>query len=214
MHGPRTQARQRFSVSTSKGPIGIIALADTVRPEAAAVIARLQSLGFTSPVMMTGDSAATAAAVGRRLGIRDVRAGLLPGDKLNAAKELSLRGGLAFVGDGVNDAPALAASTVGVAMGVAGSDVALEAADIALMGDDLGKLADGIDVSRQALSIIKQNIAFSIATKALFVILAITGHATLWMAIAADMGASLLVVANGLRMLRFSRPAHEGLSVA
>jgi Cd2+/Zn2+-exporting ATPase len=191
------------SVSTAEAPIGLIALADMVRPQAAGVLARLKRLGFSNPVMMTGDSAATASAVARQIGINDVRAGLLPDDKLIVAKELSDNGGLVFVGDGVNDAPALAASTVGVAMGVAGSDVALEAADIALMGDDLGKLADGIELSRRALSIVKQNIAFSIATKAIFVILAVAGQATLWMAIAADMGASLLVVANGLRMLRF-----------
>ena len=189
-------------VADESGPIGVISLADTIRPEAKPTLASLRTLGIRRLAMLTGDSIRTAAAVASELGIDDVRAQLLPDAKVLAVKELSRNGEVAFVGDGINDAPALAASAVGIAMGVAGTDVALEAADVALMGDDLTKLEEAIKLSRRALQIIKQNIAFSIATKLVFLALALAGVATLWMAIAADMGASLLVVANGMRALR------------
>jgi Cd2+/Zn2+-exporting ATPase len=191
-------------VANASGPIGMISLADAVRPEAKTTLATLRSSGIQRIVMLTGDSQRTAAAVAAELGIDDVRSQLLPEDKVQAVRDLSQHGPVAFVGDGINDAPALAVSSVGIAMGVAGTDVALEAADIALMGDDLPRLKEAIDRSRRALQIIKQNIAFSIATKVIFLGLALAGAATLWMAIAADMGASLLVVANGMRALRSS----------
>lgn len=185
------------------GPLGIIAIADQVRPEARDAIAALRRAGIRRIVMLTGDNKGTARAVGTTLGIDDVRAELLPDDKVSVVRELEASGErVAFVGDGVNDAPALATATVGLAMGAAGTDVALETADIALMADDLRKLPLAVEHSRKTLAIIKQNIWFSIGVKAVFVALAILGWATLWMAVAADMGASLIVIANGLRALR------------
>ena len=185
---------------------GAIALADRVRPRAAAALKELHSAGIERVVMLTGDNDATARAVAAVLGqpgIDEVRAGLLPADKVAAIEELR-RGGarVIMVGDGVNDAPALAAADVGVAMGSAGTDVALETADIALMADDLSKLPDTVRFARKAESIIRTNIAFALLTKAAFVVLAVTGVATLWMAVLADMGASLIVIANGLGALR------------
>ena len=210
---PITSALERFEregktavlVATERGSIGIIAIADRVRPEAREALATLHSAGIRRTVMLTGDNEGTARAVAEQLRVHEYRSGLLPEDKLRIVREFEANGmRVAFVGDGVNDAPALAAATVGVAMGVAGTDVALETADIALMGDDLTKLAFAMRLSRRALAIIKQNIWFSIAVKAVFLVLAVSGLATLWMAVAADMGASLLVVANGLRVLRTS----------
>lgn len=190
-------------LSSEAEPLGVIAITDQVRPEAKAAIAALRSAGIRRIVMLTGDNAGTARAVGEKLGIDDVRAELLPDDKVRIVRELEEGGDrVAFVGDGVNDAPALATATVGLAMGAAGTDVALETADIALMADDLTKLPFAIQASRKTLRIIKQNIYFSIAVKAVSIVLALGGWATLWMAVAADMGASLVVVANGLRALR------------
>jgi len=150
--------------------------------------------------MLTGDNEGTARAAAAELGITEFHAGLLPADKIRIVNELEMGGHrTAFVGDGVNDAPALAAATVGIAMGAVGTDVAIETADIALMSDDLSRVAEAILISRRTLRIIKQNVFFSIGIKAVFLVLALTGVATLWMAVAADMGSSLIVVANGLR---------------
>lgn len=190
-------------LSNEEKPLGVIAIADQIRPEARESIRALRSAGIRKVVMLTGDNAGTAKAVGSALGIEDVRAELLPEDKVRVVRELEEgHERVAFVGDGVNDAPALATATVGLAMGAAGTDVALETADIALMADDLAKIPQAIRLSRKTRGIIRQNIYFSIAVKLVFVILAVGGWATLWMAVAADMGASLAVIANGLRALR------------
>ncbi len=187
---------------------GVIAISDRVRPAAAPAPRRLHEAGIRRVVMLTGDGAAAARAVadslgGAGTGVDDIRAGLLPEEKVEAVHELRAEGRrVLFVGDGINDAPALAAADVGVAMGTAGTDVALETADIALMADDLGKLPVAIHLARKAERIIRSNIAFALGSKAIFVGLAVAGVATLWMAVLADMGASLLVVANGLRALR------------
>lgn len=190
-------------VASRREPLGIVAIADRVRSEAREAVAALRSAGIRRTVMLTGDNEGTARAIAEHVGVDEYRANLLPDNKLRIVRDLEAGGHrAAFVGDGVNDAPALAAASVGVAMGAAGTDVAIETADIALMGDDLNKLAFAVRLSHRTLVIIKQNIAFSIAIKAVFLVLAAVGLATLWMAVAADMGASLLVVANGLRVLR------------
>lgn len=183
--------------------IGVIAIADQTRPNARDSLLELRAAGISRLFMLTGDNEGTARAIARELSLDSYYAGLLPDDKVRVVRELEEKGErLIFVGDGVNDAPALAAATIGVAMGAAGTDVALETADVALMADDLSKLAFVVRLSRATLGVLRQNIAFAIAIKAVFLVLALGGWATLWMAIAADMGASLAVVANGLRVLR------------
>ncbi len=187
---------------------GLIALADSLRDDAAASIQALHRAGVKRVVMLTGDNEPTARAIAAEAGIDDVRAELLPEDKVAAVEEMELGGArVAMVGDGVNDAPALARASLGVAMGAAGTDVAIETADIALMGDDLSKLAWLIGHSRRTLSIIRQNTVFALAVKVVFVVLTFAGVASLWGAIAADMGASLLVVFNALRLL--TSPRHS-----
>ncbi|HOQ99233.1 MAG TPA: heavy metal translocating P-type ATPase [Anaerolineae bacterium] len=182
---------------------GIIAVADRARPEAREAVASLRQAGIRHTVMLTGDNPATAAAIARELGIDEVRANLLPEDKVGAiAGLLAKYGSVAMVGDGVNDAPALARATVGIAMGAAGSDAALETADIALMGDDLAKVPRTLQLSRRTLAVIRQNIGFSLAVKFAFVALAVLGIATLWSAVFADVGTSLIVTLNGMRLAR------------
>jgi Cd2+/Zn2+-exporting ATPase len=182
---------------------GVIGVADEARHASREVVRDLHGHGVAHVALLTGDAAATAAAVARETGVDEVRAELLPGHKVDAIADLRRRHGpVGMVGDGVNDAPALAAADVGFAMGAAGSDAALETADVALMGDDLTKVAFAIRLSRATLRNIRANIAVALGLKALFLGLAVAGHATLWMAVLADMGASLLVVGNGLRLLR------------
>ncbi|MBK9240785.1 MAG: heavy metal translocating P-type ATPase [Acidobacteria bacterium] len=184
---------------------GLIAIADAVRPEARAIIAALRDAGIEHVVMLTGDNQATANAIAAQTGVTEVRAELLPADKVSAVEDLVNQcGSVAMVGDGVNDAPAMARATLGVAMGVAGSDAAIETADVALMSDDLSKLPWLITHSRRTLRIIRQNIGLSLAVKAIFAVLTFAGAASLWAAIAADMGVSLLVIFNALRLLRAS----------
>ena len=181
---------------------GFLALVDKIRPEAAAMVRSLRAAGVEHVVMLSGDNAGTAAAIGREAGVTEIRADLLPADKVAAIAELVERyGTVAMVGDGINDAPALALATLGIAMGAAGSDTALEAADVALMSDDLSKLPWLIQHSRRMLGIIRANIVISLTVKALFVLLTMFGHASLWAAIAADTGISLLVIFNALRLL-------------
>jgi Cd2+/Zn2+-exporting ATPase len=189
-------------VGSERGPIGIIVMVDAVRKTSREALKLLRKIGVRQMTMITGDNKGTAEAIAKQLDL-DYRAELLPQDKVNAMEELVRRhGAVAMVGDGVNDAPAMAASTIGVAMGTAGTDAALETADIALMADDLLKLPFAICLSRKTLAVIKQNITLSIAIKLVFLALAIPGVATLWMAVFADMGASLLVIFNGMRLFR------------
>ncbi len=190
-------------VGTEAHVCGFLALRDVIRPEAAAVVAELRTLGIQHVVMLSGDNQGTADAIGREAGIDEIHGDLLPSDKLATVGELVERyGAVAMVGDGINDAPALSRATVGIAMGAAGSDTAMEAADIALMSDDLSKLPWLIRHSRRMVGIIRANIVMSLAVKAVFVGLTMWGHASLWAAIAADMGVSLLVIFNALRLLR------------
>ncbi len=183
--------------------IGIAAISDEVRESSRSVIRKLHELGIEETVMLTGDNHGTARAVGENVNVTRIAAELLPEEKLAYINELrATYGKVAMVGDGVNDAPALAAANVGIAMGGAGTDTALETADIALMSDDLSKLPFTIKLSRKALAIIKQNITFSIGIKLLALLLVVPGWLTLWIAIFADMGATLIVTLNGLRLLR------------
>jgi Cd2+/Zn2+-exporting ATPase len=202
------EGRTPVLVATDDALLGVIAIADRVRPEARGAIAALLDQGIR-PVMLTGDTEGTARSVATQVGISDVHARLMPDDKVRLVRDLEARRErVAFVGDGVNDAPALATATVGAAMGAAGTDVALETADVALMADDLEKLPLAVQLSRRALGIIQQNVVFAIAIKVVFLVLAASGVATLWMAVAADMGASLVVIANGLRALHVERRGH------
>ena len=186
----------------ARGPVAIFAVADTVRPESIAAVTALKALNVV-PVMLTGDNPATAKSIAAQLGIQDARGNLMPEDKQVAVAELKRRfGTVGMVGDGVNDAPALAQADIGFAMGAAGTATALETADVAIMDDDPRKIADFISLSRRCASVLKQNIGLALGIKVVFLALALSGHATLWMAVFADMGASLLVVFNGLRLLR------------
>jgi Cd2+/Zn2+-exporting ATPase len=183
--------------------LALLAVADEVRGNSKSVIQKLHSLGIQKTIMLTGDNKGTANAIGKQVGVSDIQANLLPQDKLTFIKELRNKyDRVAMVGDGVNDAPALAASSVGIAMGGAGTDTALETADIALMADDLGKLPFTLKLSKKTLNIIKQNITFALGIKLVALLLVIPGWLTLWIAIFADMGATLIVTLNGLRLLR------------
>ncbi|MCT1403053.1 cadmium-translocating P-type ATPase [Paenibacillus sp. p3-SID867] len=199
----QNQGKTAMVVGTEKDILAVIAVADEVRDSSKEVIQKLHQLGIKKTIMLTGDNKGTATAIAGSVGVSDVQAELLPQDKLDFIKQLrSEYGNVAMVGDGINDAPALAASTVGIAMGGAGTDTALETADVALMGDDLRKLPFAIKLSRNALSIIKQNITFALAIKLIALLLVIPGWLTLWIAILSDMGATLLVALNGLRLMR------------
>jgi len=181
---------------------GMVGIADGLRSEAAEAVRSLKELGISKVMMLTGDNEKTAATIAQAAGLDDYRAELLPEEKVRVVGELRKEfGEVAIVGDGVNDAPAMAEASLGIAMGAIGSDAAIETADIALMSDDLSKIPWLIRHSRKTLRIIKQNIVFALGIKALFIALALGGIATLWAAIAADMGASLLVIVNALRLL-------------
>lgn len=181
---------------------GYIALADATRDSSTAVIRDLNALGLQT-IMLTGDNATVARTVGNAVGVTDVRAGLLPADKVTAVRELLAQyGQVAMVGDGINDTPALAAATVGIAMGGAGTPQAIETADIALMADDLSQLPFAVRLARFARSLIRQNVILSFGLKAVFLALALFGVTSLWVAILADVGMSLIVTLNGMRPLR------------
>jgi Cd2+/Zn2+-exporting ATPase len=190
-------------VARDRKPVGIIAVADRPRESARDTVDRLRAQGVARIVMLTGDSRGTATAIAAELGIDHVRAELLPEDKVAAIEELRrAHGAVAVVGDGVNDAPALALADVGIAMGAAGSDAALETADVALMADDLLRIPFAFRLSRATVRNIRTNLTISIVLKAAFVAAAVGGVATLWMAVLADTGASVIVIANALRLLR------------
>jgi Cd2+/Zn2+-exporting ATPase len=204
LHALQSEGKTALLVGIGRNLVGIIALADTIRPGARQAVAALKNAGIHRVALLTGDHEQTAQAVAKAIGADEYQAGLLPEDKVAAIRNLLQKHGqVAMVGDGVNDAPALATATVGIAMGAAGTDIALETADIALMSDDLSKVASAISLSRYTLSVIRQNITLALGIKAIFLLLAVMGIATLWLAILADMGASLLVTANGMRILGF-----------
>jgi Cd2+/Zn2+-exporting ATPase len=187
---------------SANGPVALFGLSDLPRPESGPAVADLAALGVKT-ILLTGDNPVTAQAIAGRVGIGEAHGDLLPEDKLAAIGELKTRHDeVGMVGDGVNDAPALARADIGMAMGAAGTATALETADVAIMDDDPRKVARFIRLSRNTVAILRQNIALALSIKALFLALALSGQATLWMAVFADVGASLLVVFNGLRLLR------------
>lgn len=195
--------RTLVAIGTDGTLVGVLALADAVRAETPKTLRDLQEAGVRHLVMLTGDNRGTAQAVAGQAGITEFQSDLLPEGKVTAMDALVARHGqAAMVGDGVNDAPAMARATLGIAMGAMGSDAAIETADIALMRDDLSRIPWLVHHSRRTLHVIRQNIVFALGVKAVFVVLTVLGHASLWSAIAADMGASLLVIFNGLRLLQ------------
>jgi Cd2+/Zn2+-exporting ATPase len=201
-----SQGKTAIVLCDMSTPLLLIGVADTVRETSRQAIGELHGLGVRS-MMLTGDNAKTARVIADAVDIDDARGELLPEDKLKAIEDnLETYGAVGMVGDGINDAPALARSTIGFAMGAAGSDTAIESADVALMDDDLRKIPEFIRLSRRAHGILVQNISLALGIKAVFFGLALAGVATLWMAVFADMGASLIVVFNGLRLLQHDAP--------
>lgn len=204
------QGKTVMIVGSRQRVLGLIAVADQIRESSRAAIEGLRRAGIKKVVMLTGDNEGTARAIAEELGIDQYRAELLPDHKLRAIQSLQHQyGKSAMVGDGVNDAPAMATASVGIAMGGAGTDTALETADIALMADDLTKLPYAMHLSRKALGVIKQNIGFSLLVKAVFLVATFLGMANLWMAVFADTGAALLVIANGMRLMKVKNPYND-----
>ena len=196
------QGRTLTLLANDSQVLAYFAVADTIRPTTQAAVAALRALGIT-PVMLTGDNASTAQAIARQAGIDDARGELLPDAKREAIADMQRRyGPTGMVGDGINDAPALAQADIGFAMGGAGTDTALETADVVIMNDDLQRIAQTVRLSRRTHAVLWQNISLALGIKAVFFVLAVFGTASMWMAVFADMGASLLVVANGMRLLR------------
>lgn len=197
-------------LTDEKSALGVLAVADTPRPTSVEAVKELHALGIRT-IMLSGDNQTTAEVIARSVGIDDARGGLLPEDKLKAIDDLLAKHGpVGMVGDGVNDAPALAQATVGFAMGAAGTDTALETADVALMRDDLRGVPEFLALSRRTSMILVQNISFALLAKAVFFVLAIVGVATMWMAVLADVGATLVVIANGLRLAIVHAPPSTG----
>ena len=202
LHRHEQAGRTVSLLATASGVLALFAVADTIKPSSAAAISELKVMGIT-PVMLTGDNQATAEAIGRQAGLTDIRGNLLPEDKLAAIQAMQKQyGATAMTGDGINDAPALAQADIGVAMGAAGTDSAMEAADVVVMNDDLRRIAETVRLSQRTHAVLWQNIALALGIKAVFLGLALFDNASMWMAVFADMGASLLVVFNGLRLLR------------
>ncbi len=206
LNGLESDAKTAVVLMSDHHAVAVFAVSDTVRPNAAEAVADLHRLGVRT-LMLTGDNQLTASAVARQINIDDARGDLLPDDKLRIVNELIHAGRrVAMIGDGINDAPALARAALGIAMGAAGTDTAIETADVALMDDDPRKLAETIQISQHTSHVLWQNIAVALGVKALFFALTLSGVASLWLAVLADMGASLVVIANGLRLLR--NPSH------
>jgi len=202
MQAYEQQGQTAIALTDGTQALAVAAVADTLKPGSAEAVATLHRLGVRT-MMLTGDNARTAEAIAAQAGIDEAHGELLPEDKLQAVQaKLGKAGKVGMVGDGINDAPALARADIGFAMGAAGTGAAIETADVALMDDDLRKIAQFVRLSRATHRVLTQNIALALGIKAVFLALAVTGHATLWMAVFADVGASLLVVANGLRLLR------------
>ncbi len=209
------QGRTVTLLANTSEVLAIFAVADTIKDSSREAIAQMHALGVTS-VMLTGDNKSTAEAIASQAGIDKAQGNLLPEDKLAAIEQLQAQyGPTAMTGDGINDAPALARANIGIAMGAAGTDTAMEAADIVIMNDDLRRIPEVIQLSKRTRSILLQNIVLALGIKAVFLVLAILGNASMWMAVFADMGASLLVVGNGLRLLRGARVAalHQSNSI-
>lgn len=204
-HELQSQGKTVMIFGTHDEILAIIAVADEVRDSSRDVIRRLHTMGIEHTIMLTGDNQSTAEVIGRQVGVTDIKGSLMPEDKLEYITQLKKEYmNVAMVGDGINDAPALASANVGIAMGGSGTDTALETADIALMNDNLDKLPFLVKLSKKTLAIIKQNIAISLVLKLIALLLIIPGWLTLWIAIIADMGATLLVTLNGLRLMRVS----------
>ncbi len=202
------QGRTLSLLSDGQRVLALFAVADTVKDSSRQAIAELRALGVT-PVMLTGDNAATARAIAEQVGITDARGDLLPEAKLGIIQEMQKQyGPTGMTGDGINDAPALAQADIGFAMGAAGTDSAMEAADVVIMNDDLQRVADTVRLSRRTHTVLWQNIALALGIKSVFLVMAVLGSATMWMAVFADMGASLLVVGNGLRLLSGTKALH------
>lgn len=183
--------------------LGVLAVGDTIRPNAAEAIRALHAAGVRKVVMLSGDNQRTVDAIAKQVGIDEAHGDLLPENKIERVRGLlAEHTHVGMIGDGVNDAPAMAAASVGIAMGTAGTDTAIETADVALMQDDLGKVAEAILLGRRAMRVIQANIIFALGVKAVFLVLAFTGHTSLWLAILADTGATLIVIVNALRLLR------------
>ena len=206
------QGKTAVLLMDERAILGIFAVADTVKETSRQAVADLQSLGIRT-LMLTGDNQHTAQAIAAQVGITEARGDQLPEDKLKTIESLiGVNGQVGMVGDGINDSPALARADIGFAMGAAGTDTAIETADVALMDDDLRKIPTFVRLSKRTAAILTQNIVLALGIKAVFIALTFSGHATMWMAVFADMGASLLVVFNGLRLLR-EEPAHEPRTV-
>ena len=204
LHRHEEAGRTVSLLATASGVLALFAVADTIKPSSAAAIGELKAMGIT-PVMLTGDNQATAEAIGREAGLTDIRGNLLPEDKLAAIQAMQKQyGATAMTGDGINDAPALAQADIGVAMGAAGTDIAMEAADVVVMNDDLRRIAETVRLSQRTHAVLWQNIVLALGIKVVFLLLALFDNASMWMAVFADMGASLLVVFNGLRLMRTS----------
>ena len=212
--GLEQQGKSVVVLCDASQPLAVFAVADTLRGTSAAAITRLHGLGVKT-LMLSGDNQAAAAAIAAQVGIDEARGNLLPEDKLQAIEALASKGHVVgMVGDGINDAPALARAQIGFAMGAAGSHTAIETADVALMDDDLRKVGEFIALSRRTRRLLIQNIALALGIKAVFLALTFLGMATLWMAVFADMGVSLLVMFNGLRLLRSNQSASASSATA